>query len=305
MKLTKPVLDKMAAHDAAMVSSEDYRKDGTLNYAFLSWYTLTEEQKNVKSMELDMSGWKAILDQTGSLGVYHKDSLGDLDRLTGCTRHKELGKSADGNYTYYLSFADTADKTLTKELEKTKVTLTDILKPDACPGDNAFSKPHAGQTGSAASGELADFQTTDINGNTYTKDLFAQHDLTLVNVFATWCSPCVNEMPELEKFKKEMASKGIGVAAIVHDTVNAAGEKEPGIIDTAKQLQKRAKLTFPLLLPDASGMNGRLNKLDGYPTSFFVDKNGNIVGDIYLGAHSFEEWKKIAEKELADLKGGS
>lgn len=52
-------------------------------------------------------------------------------------------------------------------------------------------------------------------------------------------------------------------------------------------------------------MNGRLKGIDGYPESFFVDKNGNIVGETYMGAHSFEEWKEIAEKELANLKGAN
>ena len=52
------------------------------------------------------------------------------------------------------------------------------------------------------------FETTDIDGNTYTESVFSDYDLTLVNAFTTWCSPCVNEIPELEKLYEEMKEKG-------------------------------------------------------------------------------------------------
>lgn len=150
---------------------------------------------------------------------------------------------------------------------------------------------------------IGDLNITDINGKEYSSDFFKDYDLTLVNIFTTWCSPCIGEMPELEKFKKEMNAKGINVTGIVYDSVSPSGEINQDAIDTAKLLQKKSNLTFPLLIPDETKMNGRLEGIDGYPESFFIDKNGNIVGETYVGARSFEEWKEIAEKELANLKG--
>lgn len=136
----------------------------------------------------------------------------------------------------------------------------------------------------------------------YTNDYFSQYDLTLVNAFTTWCSPCIGEMPDLEKFKQEMESRGIGMAAFALDTVSGDGEENTSAIKLAQQLIKKADLTFPILKPDETALNGRLKGIDSYPESFFVDRNGNIVGDTYAGSRSFEEWKEIAEKELANLK---
>lgn len=297
--LTQNLLDKMADRDVIMLSKEDYTSDNTINYAALYWYSLTEEQKNETATAFDPDAWLAGLAKIGVLGVYHADSVNELDTITGCTQHKELGKSADGTYVYYLSTADDADETLKKEVEQTKVSLTQMQELDFYMGKTAFSE---GRTNAA---NIGDFNTTDINGKTYTSTLFNDYDLTLVNVFTTWCTSCIEEMPALEELKKEMAAKGINVVGIVYDAVNEAGKHEQSIIDTAKQLQKKAGLTFPLLMPDETEMNGRLKGIDGYPESFFVDKNGNIVGETYMGAHSFEEWKEIAEKELANLKGAN
>lgn len=295
--LTKTLRDRMDSHDVFLTAREDYAGDNTLKYAALYWYTLTEAQKNEETTAFDPEAWCAGLGKLGVLGVYHTDSLDELNTLTGCTEHKELGKSADGKYIYYLSTSPDADAALKKELEQTSVTLTPMQEIDFSVGKTAFSEARIDTS------HIGAFKTSDINGNTYTKDIFKNYDLTLVNVFTTWCGPCVEEMPELEKFKKEMKKKGINVIGIVYDTLLGNGQIDQGAIETAKLLQKRANLTFPLLLPDETEMNGRLKGIDSYPESFFVDRNGNIVGDKYMGTHSFEEWKEIAEKELAKLKG--
>ena len=56
------------------------------------------------------------------------------------------------------------------------------------------------------------------------------------------------------------------------------------------------------MIPDKTNFNGRLNGIQALPETFFVDKNGNIVGDTYSGAKNTEEWKKVIEKELANIK---
>ena len=48
-------------------------------------------------------------------------------------------------------------------------------------------------------------------------------------------------------------------------------------------------------------MNGRLNGISAFPETFFVDKNGNIVGEVYTGSHDLDEWKKIVEDTLSSL----
>lgn len=297
--LSQNLLNNMENKDIIMLSNEDYNADRTIKYASLHWFSLTAEQKNETATAFDPDAWIAGLGKVGVLGVYHTDIINELDTLTGCTQHNEVGKSADGKYIYYLSTADEASETLKAELNKTEVTPTEMLPLDFNNGKTAFS---AGRSNAKNVGE---FTTTDINDKTYTNELFSEYDLTLVNIFATWCSPCINEMPEFEKFKQEMNAKGINVVAVVHDAVTPTGETDSRVIDTALQLQKMANLTFPLLIPDETYMNGRLKGIEAYPESFFVDKNGNIVSEPYVGARSFEEWKEVAETELANLKGNN
>lgn len=297
--LTEALRNKMLSKDVVMMGSDDYTADGNLKYAFLEWFALTEEQKNEEVTAFDPNAWKEKLSKIGTLGAYHVDSLNELDTLTGCTQHKEVGKSADGMYVYYLSFTENANASLKEELEKTDVTLTEMKQIDLYAGKTAFSEERVDAT------NVGSFQTTDIDGKTYTNDIFKDYDLTLVNVFTTWCTSCIDEMPALEAFKKEMAAKGINVVGLVYDTITATGDQDSGAIEKAKLLQEKAGLTFPLLMPDKTDMNGRLKGIDSYPESFFVDKNGNIVGEKYMGTRSFEEWKEIAEKELAKLKGNN
>lgn len=118
MTITEKLQEMMENKDVVMMSSEDYNGDGSLKYAALYWYSLTEEQKNEKVTAFDPDAWREKISKIGVLGVYHKDSIGELDNLTQCTEHKEVGKSADGGYVYYLSFAAGADEELKKELEK-------------------------------------------------------------------------------------------------------------------------------------------------------------------------------------------
>ena len=66
--------------------------------------------------------WLKSIERVGTLGVYSKDVIDDLDSITGCNEHKELGTSEDGNYKYYLSINKDAESDLTDEIEKIETT---------------------------------------------------------------------------------------------------------------------------------------------------------------------------------------
>ena len=70
-----------------------------------------------------------------------------------------------------------------------------------------------------------------------------------------------------------------------------------------KVLKEKTGVTYPLLLPDSGFLNGRISGIQSFPESFFVDKDGNIVGDAILGSNNFEDWKALVEKQLAEIKG--
>lgn len=286
--------------DVLMLSAEDWTEafDG-IKYAYLSWNKLTEEQKS-EDVNLLGSGydeWLDSIERIGTLGVYSTDVLDDLDTLTGCKEHKELGSSADGKFKYYLSINTDAEKELTDEIEKIETTLTEMTPFN---GQSAFEQPSATTSDADTVGT---FETTDIDGNAYTEKVFSDYDLTLVNAFTTWCSPCVNEMPELEKLYEEMKEQGVGVVGMVLDTVGDDGSVNDETVKKAQVLKEKTGVTYPLLIPDSGFLNGRIQGLQSFPESFFVDKEGNIVGDPIMGSNDFDGWKEAVENQLAALKG--
>lgn len=142
------------------------------------------------------------------------------------------------------------------------------------------------------------FSMEDIEGETYTQEMFADYDLTMVNVFTTWCTPCINEIPDLEKLRNEMADQDVNVVGIVLDAIDNYGNTDENAVEKAKLLAEQTGVTYPFLIPDENYLNGMLLGIQAVPETFFVDKEGNIVGDAYTGSRSLDSWKAVVEEEL-------
>ena len=301
MKLPKELLKQIKAQTIAMISNEGWNENGdVIKYAYLSWSEMTEEQKEeeVDKLGTAYEDWCNSLEKIGVIGVYDEDSQKELDEITGCTEHKEIGSSSDGKYKYYLSTNKDAEESLKKEVEEIDVTLTEMTPPQQL---SAFDQPQDTSSNAENSTTVGKFETKGIDGKDYTEKVFSDYDLTLVNIFTTWCSPCVNEIPELEKLYEEMKEKGVGVVGVVLDTVGDDGKQDEETVKKAGVLQEKTKASYPFLIPDSTMMNGRLNGISAFPETFFVDKEGNIVGETYTGSHTLDEWKEIVEKELKNV----
>ena len=283
--ISKDLKEQMEKKNISMFTDERWNDNAdAVTYATASWCTLTDEQKDaeVDKMGTGYDDWLKSLSRVGVIGMYDEESQKDLDTITGCTEHKELGTSSDGKYKYYLSTNKDADADLLKDVEGIEVTLTEMTPFQML---SAFDQPQdtSDSTEAAEGTNVGKFETTGVDGKTYTQDIFSKYDLTMVNIFTTWCSPCVNEIPDLEKLYQEMKDKGVKKAQV---------------------LQEKTKASYPFLIPDSGMMNGRLNGISAFPETFFVDKNGNIVGETYSGSHSLDEWKEIVEKELENVTEG-
>lgn len=299
-ELPEELKKQMDSADVVLLTGEDWTDDfDNIKYAHLFWSKLTDEQKEeeVNLLDTGYDDWLASIERIGALGVYSTDVIDDLDTITGCDNHEELGTSSDGKFKYYLSTNSKAEKDLTDEIENIKTTLGEMTPFN---GQSAFEQP---QTATSDADNVGTFETTDIDGNTYTEKVFSDYDLTLVNAFTTWCSPCVNEMPELEELYQEMKDQGVGVVGMVVDSVSEDGTPDDSIVQKAQLLKEKTGVTYPLLIPDKGFLNGRISGLQSFPESFFVDKDGNIVSDPIMGSNTFDGWKEAVEKQLAALKG--
>lgn len=290
--LPKALLDKMESQEIVMLPTAALTEDeSSLEYGFVNWNFMTKEQKETEIAPEDFeaySEWMEGLERVGTLGVFHKDTIKDLDQLTGCTEHKELGTSEDGLYVYYLSTKEGADEDIVKALGEIKTEIKEM---------SSYEDQSSGMEAGEA---LGSFTTEDINGKEYTEKLFEEAELTMINVFATWCSPCINEIPYLAELDKNMKEKGVQVVGFVMDAVNGTEKNDEGI-EKAKIIAKQTKAEYPFLIPDSGYLNGRIANIQAVPETFFVDKNGNIVGETYSGSRSLEEWEEIVEKELEAL----
>ena len=301
MKLPEELLKQIKEQTIAMITNEGWNDNAdAIKYAYISWSEMTEEQKEAEVDKLGTAydDWCKSLAKIGVIGIYDEDSEKKLDELTGCTEHKEIGSSSDGKYKYYLSTNKDADESLKKEVEKIDVTLTEMTPFQQL---SAFDQPQDTSVNPEDVKSVGKFETTGIDGKTYTEKVFSDYDLTLVNVFTTWCSPCVKEIPELQELYKEMKEKGVGVAGVVLDTTDEKGNQDEEAVKKAGILQEKTKAEYPFLMPDTTMMNGRLQGISAFPETFFVDKDGNIVGDTYTGSHTLDEWKEIVEKELKNV----
>lgn len=129
MKLPEELLKQIKAQTIAMISNEGWNDTAdAIKYAYISWSEMTEEQKEAEVDKLGTAydDWCNSLAKIGVIGIYDEDSEKELDEITGCTEHKEIGSSSDGKYKYYLSTNKDADESLKKEVEEIDVTLTEM-----------------------------------------------------------------------------------------------------------------------------------------------------------------------------------
>ena len=145
------------------------------------------------------------------------------------------------------------------------------------------------------------FEGKDLDGNTVKSDeLFSGNTVTVVNFWFTTCNPCVGELAELDALNKELAEKGgslIGVNTFTLDGDEAA-------ISEAKDVLAKKGVTYQNVYFDSDGEAGKFTtNIFAYPTTYVVDRSGNIVGEPIVGAitekKQAETLQKLIEQALA------
>ena len=145
------------------------------------------------------------------------------------------------------------------------------------------------------------FEGKDLDGNPVKSDeLFSANAVTVVNFWFTTCNPCVGELSELDALNKELAKKGgalIGVNTFTLDGDEAA-------ISEAKDVLAKKGVTYQNVYFDSDGEAGKFTtNIFAYPTTYAVDRNGNIVGEPIVGAitekKQAETLQKLIDQALA------
>ncbi len=243
--------------------------------------------------------WLSETEPMARLEMHCKDEFQEsmMDQ-NGYTRHKKLGETKE--YIYYLSWNEAGHEqagelfALLPELES-HITLEEPRQIDS--QFFGLTTPEVKEIT-----QIGEFQTTTISGNAIDQMIFADKKLTMIHVWTTWCGSCVDEMPELEKLSNELNTMDAQMISICSDTADARGQIDEELLELARQIIEKTGVTFPTLLPDQSLHNGLLKGILGYPTTFFADRQGRIVGEPVLGANSAEDWLKIVQERLTEVK---
>ena len=149
------------------------------------------------------------------------------------------------------------------------------------------------------------FEGKDLNGNTVKSDeLFSANAVTVVNFWFTTCNPCVGELSELESLHQELTKKGGGVIGINSFTLGG----DEAAISEAKSVLSKKGVTYPNVYFPAQGEAGKfVENVFAYPTTYVVDRSGNIVGDPIVGAitdkSQMESLNSLINKALSADKG--
>ena len=145
------------------------------------------------------------------------------------------------------------------------------------------------------------FEGKDLDGNTVNSDdLFSANAVTVVNFWFTACKPCVGELGDLDALNRELAETGGALIGINTTTLNG----DEASIAEAKEVLAKKGASYQNVYFDASGAAGTfIQNIFAYPTTYVVDRNGNIVGDPIMGAitekNQAETLQKLIDQALA------
>ena len=219
--------------------------------------------------------------------------------LTGCAGIETIeGQNAAQNNEPELTTDATAaadDTAVAEATETPEAEKTTDAKETAEPAEDTEPPESAEEVAEEASGggSILCFSGKDVYGNEVnTADVFAKNKITVVNIWASWCPPCAREIPELDKLNKELNGKGCAVVGLLDD-----GE-DPRVLEDAKYILEDAQATYlNMIFPEQISVEV---EFEVYPTTFFVDHNGTILGDPVVGARP-DQYKKTVEKLLSNM----
>ena len=241
-------------------------------------------------------------------GMREGKSIDDLTQMLGANPFKtvtELGKKGDYNYwlvTYDLQYPAVA-AVMESWPEEFVTELQGLLDDVAAHPERFTLKERKPSFVAPAIGSAVEFETADLDGNVVSSaELFGQSKITLVNIWRTWCEPCVEEMPRLEEIARDYADKGVAVVTYCADA------EDDEMIARAKEIT--ADFGFKTLVWSESIAAALPWK--GTPTTYFVDGEGKMLGypipsanpeayitslDAYLNGTPLEDLPTIAETE--------
>ncbi len=161
-------------------------------------------------------------------------------------------------------------------------------------GEGSSQGSESESEGSSQEKIFGEFETVTLTGEPVTQEIFGEAELTMVNIWATYCSPCIQEMPELAELAREYEDRGVQIIGLRSDV----SEPEDA---TAMEIVEETGADYMHILPSAELQMNLLSRISAVPTTVFLDQEGNMTGSAYAGARSKEDWSGILEEILGEV----
>lgn len=140
------------------------------------------------------------------------------------------------------------------------------------------------------------FSEVDTQGNPVSSDIFGEYDATIINFWNNGCGTCIEEMPELEEYYQAFKEQNVNLIGVASDS--GEGEEQ---LETAQRILEEKGVTYVNLSPDPDQelYQDFISQLAGYPTTYVVDREGNIIGAPIIGNVKAQEDTLNARLEQA------
>ena len=226
-----------------------------------------------------------LYQQENQLFADHKEAW---DKAFGFMSKNTSGDSMTENYADSLasavdsnkdSFSEEEYDTLSKDIETIRGIEKEIAKLEKKISASKSSDSASSKTDESTD-VFHDFKGKDLDGNAVDDSLFANNKVTVVNFWFSGCKPCVGELSKLNELNETLKEMGGEVVGINTDTLD---DNQDGIKE-AKEIMKAQGASYKNLTFDSDSTVGKYaGNIMAFPTTVLVDKDGNIVGEPFMG----------------------
>ena len=210
--------------------------------------------------------------------------------LAGTEPNESKPAPTEGSET--MQEVDTAEATEpAKEDDPSEVNEEDDAMQDT-DTDEAEATEAADNNYVPADPDLA-FESQDIYGNPVSSDIFSKADVTVVNIWGTFCDPCIGELPNLEEWRQNMPDNVqiIGIVCNSYEADDRGAQDAQFLVE-----QAGVKYTNIITGPD---MYDLMSQFEYVPTTILVDREGNRIGEPITGAY-VDAYKKAVSDYLSN-----
>lgn len=252
---------------------------------------MTEEEINAFDFE------SALSKQINLIKTFYDSadvSISEIEKEHEAYQKVKKLATLDGN-TYYVAYNDSLSLEQYPELTQEDLDKFDSYAkalPDFCNNIMVFPIQKSEIENGITSDQIRSLEGKDLNGNAVDSTIFSNYDLTMVNIWATWCGPCVEELPALANLHKNLP-KNVNLITICSDGSEAKSN--------AKSILNESGAKFVTVCGDKTIQETVLKNITSYPTTIFVDRNGDIIGQPVLGAVSEDDYTQEINTRLESI----